>query len=147
MGSTIEDNKQLARRLGEAINARRWDLLDGLVAPDFVRHCEATPGVDVKSLDAFKEYLKYDATVFPDSVQTLKHMVAEGDLVALWLTYEGTQQAAMGPFPASGRRMQIECGVIVRVKNGRIAEMWVTWDNMAALAQHGHLTAGPGTAS
>ncbi len=147
MGTTIEDNKQLVQRMGEAIAARRWDLLDGLVAPDFVRHCQATPGVDVKSLDAFKKYLEGDAAVFPDFVQTLKHMVAEGDLVALWLTHEGTQRAAMGPFPASGRRMQIECGVFFRVKDARIAEMWITWDNMAALAQLGHLTPGPGTAA
>jgi predicted ester cyclase len=139
MGTTIEDNKALARRLGEAIDARRWELLDDIVAPDFVRHCQATPDVDVRSLEAFKEYLKQDASVFPDSTQTLRHMLAEGDLLALWITYVGTQQGQMGPFPPTWKRMQIDCGVLLRIDNGKIAEMWVTWDNLAALAQLGHL--------
>ncbi len=142
--TTTEENKALARRLGDAINARRWDLLDGIVAPDFVRHCQATPGVEVRSADAFKAYLEQDVAAFPDSTQTLKFMVAEGDLVALWLAYVGTQQGSMGPFPPTGKKMQLDCAVVLRVANGKIAEMWATWDNLAALAQLGHLPT-PGT--
>jgi len=37
--------------------------------------------------------------VFPDSIQTPKHLLADGDLVAVWATYEGTQRGQMGPFP------------------------------------------------
>ncbi len=143
MRTTVEENKALARRLGEAVNARRWDLLDGVVAPDFVRHCQATPGVEVRSLDAFKAYLEQDVSAFPDSVQTLQHMVAEGDLVALWLTYVGTQHGPMGPFPPTGKKMQIDCAVLLRFADGKVAEMWATWDNLAALAQLGHLPAPP----
>jgi steroid delta-isomerase-like uncharacterized protein len=139
MHTTIEENKALARRLGEAIDGRQWDLLDRIVAPNFVRHCQATPQVDVGSLGAFKEYLQQDAAVVPDSTQTLKHMVAERDFVAIWVTYAGTQQGQMGPFPPSGKRMQVDFGAFLRIEDGKIAEMWVTWDNMAALAQLGHL--------
>jgi len=139
MTTTAEENKSLARRFGEAMNARQLDLLDELVAPGFVRHCQATPGVCVTSLAEFKEYLRQDATVFPDSVQAAKHLIAEGDLVAVWATYEGTQTGQMGPFPPSGERMFLEVGAVLRVENGRIVELWVTWDNMAALAQLGHL--------
>jgi steroid delta-isomerase-like uncharacterized protein len=143
MHTTIEQNKALARRFGEAMNTRQFDLLDKIVAPDFLRHCQATPEVDVRSLQGFKEFLRQDATVFPDSVQTLKHILAEGDLVAVWATYEGTQRGQMGPFPPSGKKMQVDFGAILRVENGRIAELWVTWDNLAALAQLGHLPPAP----
>ncbi len=144
MSTRVEDNRLLVRRFGEAMNNRQFDLLDDIVAPSFVRHCQATPDVDVRSLEAFKAYLRQDTTVFPDSVQTLTHQVAEGDLVAVWATYEGTQKAPMGPFPASGKKMQLEFGAFLRVLNGKITEMWVTWDNLAALAQLGHLATGPG---
>lgn len=113
------------------------------MAPNVVRHCQATPNVDVKSLQEFKEFLRQDAAVFPDSTQTLKHLVAEGDLVAVWVTYAGTQRGQMGPFPPSGGRMEVDFGAVLRIEDGKIAEMWVTWDNMAALAQLGHLS-GPG---
>lgn len=59
--STISgDNKALARRFGEAMNARKLDSLDEIVALDFVRHCQATPNVKVDSLQDFKEFLKQD---------------------------------------------------------------------------------------
>jgi steroid delta-isomerase-like uncharacterized protein len=141
--SMIEQNKALVRRFGDAMNARRWDLLDEIVAPDFVRHCQATPGVDVRSLQAFKAFVRDDTATFPDSVQTLRHIVADGDFVAVWLTYEGTQRGPMGPFPPSGKRMQLDVGAVLRVEGGKLAEMWVTWDNMAALAQLGHLPMPP----
>jgi hypothetical protein len=63
------------------------------------------------------DFLRQDTAVFPDSVQTIKLLVAEGDLVAVWTTYEGTQQGPMGP---------------------KIAEWWVTWDNMTILRALGH---------
>jgi predicted ester cyclase len=143
MSGTVEENKALVRRFGEAMNTRRLDLLDDIVAPHFIRHCQATPQVDVRSLQGFKEFLRQDNAVFPDSVQTLRHQVAEGNLVAVWGTYEGTQKGPMGPFPASGKRMQLEFAAFLRVETGRIAEMWVTWDNMAGLTQLGHLPPAP----
>jgi predicted ester cyclase len=137
--TTLEENKALAHRLGEVINARRFDLLDEFVAADMKRHCEATPGVSVSNLDEFKQFLRQDAAVFPDSVQTLKHMVAEGDTVAVWATYEGTQKGQMGPFPPSGKRLRSDFAAFVRIENGKIAELWVTWDNLSGLVQLGHL--------
>ncbi len=137
--TTREQNKALARRFGEAMNARQLELLDEIVAPDFRRHCQATPEVVVRSLEDFKEFLRQDDHVFPDSVQTVQHMLAEGNMVAVWASYEGTQQGQMGPFPASGKKMRLDFGAFLRIQDRKIAELWVTWDNMAALAQLGHL--------
>ncbi len=76
--------------------------------------------------------------VCPDSKVEINQMVAEDDRVAIWATYSGTQEGAMGPFPPSGKRMVLEFGAIFRVEEGKLAELWVTWDNMAALSQLGH---------
>jgi steroid delta-isomerase-like uncharacterized protein len=141
--TTSDENKVLARRFGEVMNARQFDVLDELVAQNVVRHCQATPAVEVRSLEQFKDFLRQDAAVFPDSIQTPTHILAEGDLVAVWATYEGTQRGQMGPFPPSGRKMRVDFAAVLRVEGGKIAEMCVTWDNMAALAQLGHLPAAP----
>ena len=141
MRTTSEENKVLVRRFGKAMNTRQLHLLDELVAPGFLRHCQATPEVEVRSLQEFKDFLRQDAAVFPDSIQTLQHMLAEGELVAIWAMYEGTQRGQMGPFLPSGKKMRVDFGAILRVEDGKIAELWVTWDNMAALAQLGHLPA------
>ena len=141
MSASIERNKELGRRFTEVLNNRQWDLLDELVAPDFQRHCQATPGVVVKSLEEFKAFLRADAASFPDSVQTPRLIVAEDDMIAVWAAYEGTQLGQMGPFPPSGKRMSIDFSAMIRVEAGKIAELWVVWDNVAALTQLGHLPA------
>ena len=133
-----ELNKQLFIQGIEAVNSRNWAALDTQVVVNYVRHCQATPDVQVKSLEDFKTYLKQDAATFPDSRITIDKLVAEGDLVAFYCTYTVTQQGPMGPFPALNRRMTLEFAGIHRVENGKLAETWLTWDNMAALAQLGH---------
>ena len=53
--ATVEANKEVVRQLTSAINDRDFDLLDELVAPDVVRHSQATAGVDVRNLQQFKQ--------------------------------------------------------------------------------------------
>ena len=142
MSTTTEQNKTVIRSFFEAWNGRRPDMFDELIAPDVVRHCEATPGLEARNRDQIKEFLRQDTTVFPDSVQTIRLLVAERDLVAAWVTYEGTQQGPMGPFPPSGRKAQFDFGAVFRIEGGMIAEWWVTWDNMKILRALGHLPSG-----
>jgi predicted ester cyclase len=143
MGNSTAESKILVRRLEEAMNSRQLDALDEVVAPNFVRHCQATPNLDVRSLAQFKDFLRQDVAVFPDNTQTFTHVVAEGEMVAVWATYEGTQVGQMGPFPPSGKKVRFDFAAILRVENGKLAELWVTWDNMTILAQLGYLPAAP----
>ena len=45
----------------------------------------------------------------------------------------------MGPFPATDKRMELDIAGVFRIEDDKIAEIWVTWDNMAGLAQLGHV--------
>ena len=139
MSTSTEQNKAIIRRFFDAWNGRQPEAFDELVALDVVRHCQATPGVDVLDLDQLKAFLRLDTGVFPDSVQTIKHLVADGNLVALWATYEGTQRGPMGPFSPSDARAQFDFGAVFRMEDGKIAEWWVTRENMTILRQLGHL--------
>lgn len=136
-------NEQLVRRMIEAVNARDLAALDAIVAPDVVRHSAATAGVVVRSLDDFKKFLLSDFAAIPDSVIEVEHLISEGDLVAVRASYSGTQMGAMGPFPASDERFEGPFLSFLRIANGKIAEMWVEWDNLAMLTQLGHLPPPP----
>jgi len=50
----------------------------------------------------------------------------------------GTQKGPMGPFPASHKRMELPFIGILRLEQGKVAEIWVEWDNLNALTQLGH---------
>jgi steroid delta-isomerase-like uncharacterized protein len=142
MSLTTEQNKTVIRRLLEAWNNRQPEAFDKLVAPDVVRHCQATPAVEVRSLDQLKKFLRQDTAIFPDSRQAIVRMVAEGDLVGVWGTYEGTQRGSLGPLPASGARTHFDFGAVFRMADGKIAEWWITWDNMTILRQLGYTPSG-----
>lgn len=131
-------NKEIAGKMINAINDRNYDMLDEVIAPDIVRHCQATPNLNISSLAEFKEFLKVDGKTFPDSHITTEILIAEGDMVAGYFTYSGTQEGAMGPFPPTGKKADLKYLGILRIEDGKIAEMWVEWDNLAMLTQLGH---------
>ena len=138
MASSPEAVRALVRRLEEAMNTRRLDALDEVLAPDFVRHSPATPQLAVTDREQFKDFLRQDAATFPDNVQTFTQVLVDGDRAAVWATYEGTQTGPMGPFPPSGKRARFDFAGVFRVEDGRIAEMWLVWDNVTVLSQLGH---------
>lgn len=140
-GHQTDHNKKRVVEAFEAVGSGDFDSLDEYIAADYVRHCQATPGIEVKSLNEFKGFLKADREVMPDQEIEVKYLVAEGDMVAFWAIYRGTQTGAFGPFPASGNRVELDFSGIHRMENGKIAETWVTWDNMSYLSQLGHLPA------
>lgn len=134
-------NKELVRRFAEAANARDYATIRALVADDVVRVCPATPDVVVRNVDDLLQFLERDAATFPDNRVTFDALVAEGDRVAFWGTYTGTQHGPMGPFPPSDRRLTCEFAGMFRIADDRIAELRLTWDNLGALSQLGHFTA------
>ena len=139
MAITGDEARALIRRLETAMNERRLDELDDIVAAGFVRHCEATPDVDVRSRDQFKEFLVNYTAAFPDNVQTFTQVVAEGDRIGIWANYTGTHTGALGPVPATGKPVDFHFGGVFRVEEGKLAEFWLTWDNMTIMAQLGLL--------
>jgi predicted ester cyclase len=134
----LEANKEVVREVITAIDNRMFDLLDELVMPDLVRHSQATPGVEVRSLEQFKEFLTQDIATFPDAKQELHTIIAKGDKVAVYLTFTGTQDGPMGPFPATGKKVDMNFLGMFRLENGKVAEIWVEWDNLNILTQLGH---------
>jgi len=71
-------------------------------------------------------------------VQTIDLIFANDEYVAMKVTYSGTQNGPMGPFPASGKKLTLPYIGILRIEDEKVAEIWVEWDNLYALAQLGH---------
>jgi predicted ester cyclase len=132
-----EKNKTLVLQTFDALNNREYDKLDQFIAHNYRRHCQATPEAKVESLEEFRILLQQWDQAVPDAEAKLDMIISEGDLVAFYGTYSGTQEGPMGPFPATGKRMVSEMSGFHRLEGGRIVETWVTWDNLAILNQLG----------
>lgn len=131
-------NIQVVRAMATAINDRNLDALNDYVTPDVVRHSGATPGVVVTNISEFKAFLENDFAAVPDSIQEIDIIFGGGDYVAMHARYIGSQTGPMGPFPASNRKLELPFIGILRLEKGKVAEIWVEWDNLNALTQLGH---------
>ncbi len=133
-----QSNEAVVLAMIEAVNGRDFDALDTLIAADVTRRSGATPDVTVASLDDFKAFLRQDLVAVPNAQQEVNMIFSGGGWVAVHETYRGTQEGQMGPFPPSGRTMELPFIGLLRVEGGLIREILVEWDNMNALEQLGH---------
>ena len=70
---------------------------------------------------------------------TIEDQIVSGDKVGTRWTAEGTNTGAFGEVPATGRRVRVDGLILDRVENGRVAERWEQWDQMAMMRQLGLL--------
>lgn len=135
----LERHKEVVRLNAQAFNERDRSLLAATTHPKIVRHSQATPGLIVESREDLMAFFESDWASFPDSHIEITHMAAEVDLVGIFGRYTGRQDGQIGPFPPSGKELDLDFGAVFRIEDNQIAEIWVTWDNMTALTQLGHL--------
>jgi steroid delta-isomerase-like uncharacterized protein len=133
----LEINKGLVKQFEEILNSADWDRLDDLLAEDFLRHSQATTDMRITSRDEMKQLMHIYQAFAPDQKLTIDFLIAEGDMVAGYGTYSGTNTGSWGDMPATGNSFELKNISIFRIENGRIAEQWVEWDNLAMLTQLG----------
>lgn len=74
-------------------------------------------------------------SAFPDLELETVALLAESDLVACHLVGRGTHLGLYQGVPPTGRTCELHGTAVYRVEAGRIAEAWVTWDNLSLLEQ------------
>ena len=127
----LNANKDLMEQLGAINDLADWDKLDMLLHEDFKRHSVATTANPIiSSIDEFKSHERAIRELYPDRQVTYDKVVAEGDFVAARATFTGTNKELE-------KSIQVKYLVMMRMQDGKIAEIWVEWDNLAVLKQLG----------
>jgi predicted ester cyclase len=133
----IQRNKEVVMQAFRVLNEANYEELDRYLADGYLRHCQATPDAIVESLTDFKNLLLHWDESFSEVQMRLDMLVAEGDLVAFWGTWSAVHSGQMGPFVPTGKKMVADTAGVHRLKDGKIVETWVTWDNLTGFAQLG----------
>ena len=124
---SAEENKAIVRRLVEELALGNLDVVDELVAPDFVDR-SLLPGQEADR-EGFKRSVAALNAPFSDTTITIEDQVAEGDKVVTW--YTGSSTHDRGPFmgvPPTGRRDSFTGVFLHRVVGGKIVEEWSQGD-------------------
>jgi steroid delta-isomerase-like uncharacterized protein len=129
---TAVENKALAQRFFEEVwNQGNLDVIDEMVAAEFVRHNPSSwePSV-IEGSEAFKEYVANIRTTYPDFSVEVQNRIAEGDMVAASWTATGTDKDSNKQFSVTGMSM-------TRYADGKAVEEWMTFDTHTLMQQLG----------
>ncbi|HYG65301.1 MAG TPA: ester cyclase [Thermoanaerobaculia bacterium] len=133
--STEAANKALVRRyVDEVLSAGKLELLDEMVAPEYV---DRTPGVPDRgrgpaALRAAQQQMR---RLFSQIRYTLESLVAEGDEVAARYTVRAIRP---GEGADAGRTVTVTGITLFRIVDGRIRETWIVNDQLGMFQQLGY---------
>jgi len=128
-------NKAKMLSIYDALNAKKWSVLDSLVSPDFIDHNPASgqrPG-----RDGLRASLQSFAAAFPDLHMTPNRSIAENDLVVVQFEMTGTNTGAGAGMKATGKQMNVSGFDMMRFKDGKAIEHWGLADDVKLMRQLG----------
>ena len=135
-----DNNKALVRRFYEEIDKGNIDILDELVAENYLDHNPPPfPG-----LRAGREGLRQAFQMFQKSTPGYHHIedqIAEGDKVVTRLTSYGKHEGDLPGAPRTGNDLKMTSITIHRIADGRLVEKWSEKDVVSFLQQIGVMPA------
>lgn len=128
---SLEKNKEIVRGFIDAYNARKLDLVDNFVSPDYIDH-EKNIG-----REGLKQLIAMGISAFPDWFETVEDIIAEGEKVWVLLTYTGTHEGEFMGLSPTGKKITSKAVDIYRIVDGKLAEYWNVTDNLNIFKQVG----------
>ncbi len=136
---SLEENKAIIRSLYEALNKHDPDLLDELMALDYV-DAPNTPH-ELRGLESVKQYYADVYRGFPDLNLAIEDIIAEGDKVWVRTRMTGTHTGELEffgtTFAPTGKKITWTAVHIFRIVDGKIVERKSVRDTLDLLKQIG----------
>lgn len=134
--TSLEENKALVRRFFEELDNGNLDVIDELVAEDYVDHDPPPfPGL-APGRAGLKQAAEMFWTATPGH-HLIEDQMAEGDKVITRLRGIGKHEGELAGIPASGNELDVKAVAIYRIENGKITEHWSAVDSATLLQQLG----------
>ena len=133
---SAEESKTIVRRFWGIWEEGNIDLVDELLAPDYINHTPASPDQPTGP-EGVKGVVAMFRSAIPDLRVVVEDMIAEGDKVAVRYTLEGTHEGELFGVPPTGQRLSIKSISVERVSDGRIREHWRVTDSLDMMQQLG----------
>lgn len=130
--SEIERNKATAHRyLEELWNRKNLDIINEVIAPDFVGHL-ASPS---RGTEGVRQNVTAFHLAFPDSHLEIHDIFAEADRVAIRWTTTGTHNGPFFGIEPTGKKIVLKGITIERFRDGKMVELWAEMDIYGLIKQ------------
>ena len=127
----VEDTKEVVRRYLQADEAG-FPEPDQVLDPGFVSHQSSSD--ETVATSEFLSWARALHGALRPTV-TVEDMVAEGDRVAVRVTWRGIHTGTFAGVEATGRPIRVSGVGIFRVTNGRVSERWLEFDSAGLMRQ------------
>ena len=131
-----EESKAIVDRMTQAFNEGDLNLLDELVAPEFVGHNPLSPE-PIQGPEGLKGFFGAFRAAMPDIVHPSWTLIAEGDLVAIHMPIEGTFTNELMGVPPNGKKVSLWMCNVWKVVGGKAVEWWINMDTLSLMQQMG----------
>ena len=140
---STESNKAIVRRyFEEVVDKRKLDILDEIVTTDCIIH-RPEAAEPIRGMEAFKHALERILQVYTEFTTTIHDLIAEENRVACRLSHRavnrGEWTSRLGTHAAAGKTVTWPAIAIFRFHDGKIAEEWVSRDELGMLIELGVL--------
>src|SRR4030095_12353905 len=137
--SQLERNKAVALRFKKLQGTKDEHLIEKeVLAPDYKRLRGGMLNLANNARDqGFPSTGSYLRAAFPDRVDIVEEVIAEGDKVGLLFRLTGTHRGDLFGIPPTGRKVDVYEIAILKIANGRVAEGWFMADEAGLLKQVG----------
>jgi steroid delta-isomerase-like uncharacterized protein len=133
----MSDNKAMMRRLyEEGFSQGNVDVIDEIMADDFVEHEELPPGIP-PGREGPRTLLTIFRSAFPDFHASVEEMLEDGDKVVTRVRFSGTHQGEFMGIPATGNRFDMSAIDIVEFHDGKAVAHWGVMDQAGMMQQLG----------
>jgi steroid delta-isomerase-like uncharacterized protein len=133
---SLEQNKDIVRRTFEEPWQGKLEVVDELIASDYVGHDPASPE-PIRGPAGVKAFISTYRSAFPDARITVEEQLAEGELVATRWTGRGTHEQELMGIEPTGKEVTVSGLTISHLAEGKIIEEWQNWDTFGMLQQLG----------
>lgn len=138
---STESNKAIVRRyFEEALDKTNLNVLDEIVATDCLIH-RPEAQEPFMGLTAFKQALERILDVYSEFSTIIHDLIAEDDRVACRLSHRavnrGEWTSRLGCHDVAGKPVSWPAIAIFRFREGKIAEEWVSRDELGMLIELG----------
>jgi steroid delta-isomerase-like uncharacterized protein len=135
-----EQNKTIVRRALEEPWTGNLDVVDELIASNFVGYDPASPE-PLHGPEGVKEFISSYRAAFPDARITVEQQLAEGDFVATRWSGSGTHEGELMGVSPTGKQVTVSGLTISRLEGGKIVEEFQNWDTFGMMQQLGAVPA------
>jgi predicted ester cyclase len=137
----MSDARTVTRRFFEQADQGRTPV--ELCGAGFTAHFAGLPVMNLESFDEFEAMIR---AAFSGIRHDIAELVAEGDTVAVRLTFRGTHTGEFMGTAATGKHAAVDGTAFLHIAGGTVTQLWGFLDQLGLLQQIGALPA-PGQAA